>query len=84
MGRGSVLHCEDKGLAKVQGSFQSMEMANKFFENMITFKYLGTTIRSQNYAQEENNSLVRFLESCLDILIEVEVEMLNVVPIIHV
>jgi hypothetical protein len=50
---------------------------------MIKFEYLGTTIRSQNYTQEANNSLVRFLDTYVDIPIEVKVEILNIVPIIY-
>lgn len=55
-------------------------MTNKSFENYDKVQYLGTII-SQNYTKEENNSFVRLLDSCVDILIEVKVEILNLHPL---
>jgi hypothetical protein len=45
------------------GQNRDINIANRSFENVSQFKYLGTTIRNQNFIQEE---IKRRLNSCND------------------
>jgi hypothetical protein len=46
------------------GEYSSIKEANKFFENMVKFKYLGTALVNQNYMREEIKIIVCLGNAC--------------------
>ena len=46
------------------GEYSSIKEANKFFENMVKFKYLGTALVNQNYMREEIKSILCLGNAC--------------------
>jgi hypothetical protein len=49
---------------KKAGQKHSIEIANRSFEDVVKFKYLGTTLTDQNCMQEENNSRLNSWTAC--------------------
>jgi hypothetical protein len=43
---------------------QNIRTANELFENVATFKYLGTTLTNQNYIHDEIKSTLNSMNSC--------------------
>jgi hypothetical protein len=46
------------------GQNQDIKIANRLFENMSQFKYLGTTVTNQNLIQEEIKGRLNSSNSC--------------------
>jgi hypothetical protein len=46
------------------GQNQNMNIANRSFENMSQFKYLGTIVTSQNFIEEEIKRRLNYGNAC--------------------
>jgi hypothetical protein len=46
------------------GQRQSMKIANRFLEGMAEFKYLGTTVRDENFMHEDIKSRLNLGNTC--------------------
>jgi hypothetical protein len=46
------------------GEVHSIKVANKYFEDVAKFKYLGTTLAGKNYMYEEINSRLNSENAC--------------------